>query len=315
MFNMNRLTLTRQTREVLAKTGFYISEENNSRTICFDIVARRDNLLIILKILTNVDSISKQNAYELSILSEMLMGTPLIIGQRSSQKMIEPGIVYFRYGVPMINYQTLYDFFAEGVPPLIFAAPGGFYVNINGELLQKIRQARRISLGSLADIAGVSRKAIQMYEKGMSTMVEVAIRLEDYLQLPLVKPINPFDFNPKIEHDQSVSGKFSDIEERIYTQLESLGYNVVPTKRCPFDALTKDKKALIITGISGKNSVIAEKARAIHDLSKITEHFSVIFIDKDLNKDNLEGTPVINIRELKRISDSDDVISLISERR
>ena len=161
---MLRLELIRETRSILSKAGFYISEESDLHTICFDIVARRDNVLIIIKILSNVDSFTKSNANELLVLSNMLGGAPILIGERKSKRKIESGIVYLRYGVPMFNFQTLQDSILEGIPPLIFSAPGGFYVNIDGEALRKAREDNSISLGALAEIAGVSRKAIQMYE-------------------------------------------------------------------------------------------------------------------------------------------------------
>ena len=107
---MKRNELIQETRNVLAKTGFFISDENDSRTICFDIVARRDNLLVIIKILANVDSFSKGNAEELMLLSEMLTGAPILVGEHTCQKKIETGIVYLRYGTPLVNFNTLYNF-------------------------------------------------------------------------------------------------------------------------------------------------------------------------------------------------------------
>lgn len=314
---MNRQELISETRKILARTGFYTSYINDSRMVCFDLVARRDDLLIILKFLTNVDSFSKKNAHELSTLSNMLHGSPIIVGEHNSQKKIESGIVYFRYGVPLVNYQTIQDFFLDGFPPLIFSAPGGYYVDIEGKVLQQAREQRKISLGSLAEKAGVSRKAIQMYEDGMSTVLEVAIKLEDFLDLPLIKSINPFDYKSKFEKKEQKEidlNNLSNIEFEIFSQLKDLGYNVVPTKQCPFDALTKDSKALIITGVSKHDKKTQEKARIINNLSKITEHYSVIFLETKLRKENLEGTPVIHKEELKKIDDSDDIITLISER-
>jgi len=311
---MNRINLIQETRNILAKTGFYISDDNVSRLICFDIVARRDNQLIIIKILTNVDSFSKENARELMVLAKLLNGVPLLIGEHSSQKKIEPGIIYFRHNIPLVHISTLTDFFTEGIPPLIFAAPGGFYVNIDGEVLHKTREAKKISLGTLAEVAGVSRKAIQMYENGMSTMIDVAIRLEEFLDIPLVKPLEPFTINSKSEEIRIEITKSTGIENEIFNQLKELGYNVVPTIHCPFDALTKDSKVLIITGVGKPNKKVTEKARALSNLSKITEYYSVMFLEKMLRKSNLEGTPIIHTAELKKIADSKDIITLISER-
>jgi putative transcriptional regulator len=314
---MDRQRLIEETREILAKTGFYISDYNDSRMICFDLVARRDNLLIILKLLKNVDSFSKRNAHELSILSDRLKGSPLIIGDRTSLKKIESGIVYFRHGIPMINFNTFYDYLIEGFPPLIYSAPGGFYVNIDGEVLHAARREREISLGALATKAGVSRKAVQMYEDGMNPILEIAMKLEDFLEQPLIKPINPFTLEVKLKAGTKDLGGLKgkdNIDKEIAAQLTSLGYSVVPITHCPFEALTEDKRVLIITGISNKDRKTLEKARIMTNLSKVTERLSVIFIENELRKDNLEGTPVINKQELQKIDDSEEIITLINER-
>jgi putative transcriptional regulator len=314
---MNRIELIRKARNVLAKAGFYISEETDSRTICFDIVARRDNVLVIFKVLSNVDSFTKFNANQLSVISTMLRGMPILIGERNSKSSIEGGIVYLRYGIPMFNFQTLEDFFINGAPPLIFSAPGGFYVNLDGETLREARENKNISLGRLAKEAGVSRKAIQMYEKGMSTMIDVALRLEKFLDIPLVTPMNPFSLKETKEIVTDINlealGK-KEPDHDIYDQLRTLGYDVVPTVQCPFDALSKDSEVLIITGISEKDKNTAGKARAMTNISKITERYSVIFMDKGLTKNNLEGTPIIKRAELRKMADSEDILTLISER-
>ncbi len=58
------------------------------------------------------------------------------------------------------------DLFLEGVPPLIYAAPGGLYVNIDADLLADVREERDWSLGRLATELGVSRRTVSKYEDG-----------------------------------------------------------------------------------------------------------------------------------------------------
>ena len=64
------------------KAGFYVSELYTMRPIGFDLVARRDNSLLIIKVLTNIDAMSEGVASELRKLSILLKGCPLIIGQK-----------------------------------------------------------------------------------------------------------------------------------------------------------------------------------------------------------------------------------------
>jgi putative transcriptional regulator len=161
-------------REVLAKTGFFLSEPHGERGLCFDFVARRDNLLLIVKVLQNVDALSKATAEELRNIARSLRGSPVVLGDRTGTGVLEGGVIYSRFDVPILSRKTFLDFFQEGVPPFIYSAPGGLYVKLDTETLRQVRDQAQMSLGTLAEIAGVSRRTIQMYLEGMSASIDVA---------------------------------------------------------------------------------------------------------------------------------------------
>ena len=123
---------------------------------------------------------------------DALDATPIVIGERSSSGSLEAGIVYSRFNISIISNDTLADLLLEDAPPFIFAAPGGLYVKLDSDMLRAAREERGISLGTLAETAGVSRRTIQMYEGGMSAMIDAAVRLEEYLDAPIIEPVNPF---------------------------------------------------------------------------------------------------------------------------
>jgi putative transcriptional regulator len=116
-------------RETLAKTGFYVSDPHNIRSISFDVIARRDKQLLIIKALANIDSLSSDDAEELRILATTLDGKPMVIGLHSSSGDLEEGILYSRFGIPIISEATFHEHMLEGVPPFVYAAPGGLYVD------------------------------------------------------------------------------------------------------------------------------------------------------------------------------------------
>ena len=62
---MQRDELIRSVRELLLRSGFHASMPLKLRSIAFDIVARRDRSLILVKVLTNIDAFSKENAVKL----------------------------------------------------------------------------------------------------------------------------------------------------------------------------------------------------------------------------------------------------------
>jgi putative transcriptional regulator len=301
-------------REVLARAGFYVSKPLNMRSISFDIVARRDRTLLIIKILSNVDAFNKENAEEMKILAEALQASPIMIGERTGSGEIEEGIVYSRFNIPIINLQTLSDYMLEGIPPFIFAAPGGLYVKLDSQILKEIREEREISLGNLAEVAGVSRRTIQMYEGGMGAMIGVALRLEDFLKVPLVMPLDPFEHKPE-DRSRLFELKTSDeFSKQVFERLMALGYSVVPTSKAPFEALAKDQQVLILTGLGQDESKLVEKAKVVSDLSKVTEHRSVIFIERVRSRDHIEGTALVGRDELRRMGETDKLFDLVTKR-
>src|SRR3989304_1669875 len=101
---------------------------------------------------------------------------PLVVGERSGTGPLEDGVIYSRFGVPILARQTFVEFLEDGVPPFVFSAPGGLYVRLDTEALRRAREERQISLGTLADVAGVSRRTIQMYPEGVAAAGDIAPR-------------------------------------------------------------------------------------------------------------------------------------------
>jgi putative transcriptional regulator len=312
---VQRDELIRSVRELLLRTGFIASLPLKLRSIAFDIVARRDQSLLLVKVLTNIDAFSKENAEELKVLAEALGGSILLVGERSGSGDLEQGIVYSRFDIPIIALATMRDLLMDDEPPFIFAAPGGLYVRMDSELLHHLREERSVSLGTLAEVAGVSRRTIQMYEAGMGAMIDAALRLEEYLGKQIVVPVDPLNFKPPAQDSKPLDmEKCDDFSKNIYTMLMQMGLLVKPTDKCPFEALTVDKELLILTGLGKDESRLADKAKMVSDLSRITGKESVIFIERLRTRHSLEGTALIGRDELKNIHESDRLRKMVNAR-
>jgi len=311
----NREKLLEDVRNLLIECGFYVTDPISLKGISFDLIARRDDQLLILKVLQNMDAFSKEDAEQMRKLASALGGHSAVIALRSSSKKLGEGIIYSRFGTPILSFDTLNEYLREGVPPFIFAAPGGLYVKIDSDLLRNIRRARNISLGTLAEIAGVSRKAIQMYEEGMGTMIEIAMKMEEFLSEPLVLPLNPFEYSAS--ESLPLMDDFVDddmLHEDIFRMLKTIGYSVLPTARCPFEAITTDEKIMLLTGVERYGPMLEKKANAVASISKVVEKKAVIITDKDAHVKSLRKTPVIARDELAHVKEKEKVLDLIKER-
>jgi len=315
---MQRQHLLKNIREVLAKAGFYISEIYSTHLTGFDIIARRDEMLLIIKVLTNVDSLSENVANELMKLSSLLRGSPLLIGEKNGSGSLEDDVVYFRFGIYTITFSTLKNYLLEGIPVTIYAAPGGLYANLDQEKLQQLRKEKNISLGTFARNVKISRKTVQMYEEGMNAKVEVAIKIEELLESPITSPIDLFRISKSdTKKSQTYEDGVRNIKEfqrEIFSLLENVGYRIFPMNRCPFEALSKEKEKIILTSVQESNRKLIQKAQIMSSISKITEKYAVVFTDKTSLKTNVEGTPLIYRKELKKLRHPEEVFELIIER-
>jgi putative transcriptional regulator len=314
---MKRIELLGEVRDTLIKSGFYVSELYTLRPIGFDLVARRDNSLLIIKVLTNIDAMTEEVAKELRTLSILLKGCPLIIGMRSGTGVLEEETVYDRFGIQVITSDTLKNHLLEGISLEVYAAPGGLYVNLDKDKIKKLRTEQNISLGSFARSLRVTRRTVQMYEDGMNASIEVALRIENLLGENVTDPIDIF--NRKIPKNQIQSTSvepegFRKFQRDVFSILEQVGYKVVPLERAPFEAVSQDKKKILLTCVDEYNKKLLKKAKVVGSISKITEKHAVLIIDKDVNKKSLEGTPLIVKKELKKIRGPEEILDLILER-
>jgi putative transcriptional regulator len=314
---VKRERLLEETRQALAKTGFFLSQPHGERGLCFDVVARRDETLLIVKVFLNVDALSKETAGELKAIARILEGSPLIVGERTGTGPLEDGVIYSRFGIPILCRSTLLEFLEEGVPPFLFSAPGGLYVRLDPLVLRRLREERGLSLGALAEIAGVSRRTIQMYLEGMAATFDVAMRLEDFLHESLALPVDPFRFEDDSLPRAALAPRLERFERELYERLERLGYAVLPTVRSPFDALStisKHADTTYLTGV-GEEAALDRKAEVVSDISRVVEKDSVMFVVRRSLRMSIRGVPLIGREELRRARDTDDVEEMISERR
>lgn len=304
------------TRSILARAGFDISSAINIRSICFDIVGRKDRTLLIIKVLSNVDAFSHENADEMKIMAEALDANPLIIGETSSSGPLEEGIVYTRFKIPIVSNKTLAEHLLEEVPPFIFAAPGGLYVKIDSDVLKELREKRGISLGALAETAGVSRRTIQMYEKGMGAMIDAALRLEEYLDTPIIQPLDPFEYrkdDAATMHEIGVGGSTG--SQRL-DRLLNIGFAITPIIRGPFEAISKDsgKNTVVLTGLDTDKTKVIQKALIAAELSNLSNRPSVMIVEKKHSSNNIGSTALITDDELRKIDDKTSFTDMVLSR-
>jgi len=306
---MDKELLAGRVEEVLRQAGFSTSDRCYLRPRSFDLAARRGDLLLLLKILSNIDGMNEQTALEVRRVATHLFASPILVGEKTRDQFLERGAVYFRYGIPTLSLPTLADCVIEEELPLVYAAHGGLYVRIDGLKMRQLRLERGISLGALASELGVSRRTISKYEtESMDTSVDVALRIEEIFEQELIQPVNPFATGSADDPREQVT-------DHILRLLLEIGFEVVPASQAPFNAITRDEDLVVLTGVSKFSQSMLKKARLMSSLSAVAKTKAAVIVDGESKLECIEETALIEKSELETIGEPCEFEDLVLEKQ
>ncbi|QEK79726.1 transcriptional regulator [Pyrococcus furiosus DSM 3638] len=312
---MDKEQLTTVVEKMLNSIGFKTARVS-FRGGCFDLVATRQILLLFIKTLVNIDKFTEEQAEDLKRLAKLFRASALLVGLRTKNIELEDGVVYERFGIYAVNPETLFSILAGTEYPLVMAERGGFFVRIDGERLRELREKYGYSTTELAEMLGVSRKSVQRYEKGEGMVsIDVAIRLEEIFDEPLVKPIDIF--KAKIEKVTLSSPPENELEKEVFDRLERLGMSVVKIKRAPFNAVTKeeDEEVNLLTGIDEKKTPSTiRRVRLVNQIAEFVESEGV-FVLNEKKTEVVGKVPIIPKDILNKVRDVDELMEIIKELR
>jgi putative transcriptional regulator len=304
---MSQDRLLQMVVSVLLLAGFRVTERFSMRPRSFDLIAGRNETLLVIKVVSHIDSVSEETARDLDHIARSLRGSPLIIGERARDAELERGAVYVRYGIFAVSVSTLYDAFVENNPPLVYASPGGLYVNINGQVLREQREKRNLSLGDLGNLLGVSRRAISKYESGMGTTLDIALRIEEIFDAALVRSIDLLTYESHFS-EESEQGK----EEVPMSFLERIGMKLHTMHRAPFQALIEFSDHTILTGY-GTTDKVVRRAALIGNISQVTGTHAMCVLTDYHKQKKIGSTLVIGEERLYSVADGEELIEMIDK--
>jgi len=270
----------------LKEAGFQVSPLCCSRPSCFDFAARKDNTILLVKIHADVDTFSHQDATELKIISDHVSAVSLIISQKAHDKPLEDDTVYSRHTIFVITEKTIKNVALQTANPLVYAGPGGYFVEINGALVEKRRKELGISMGHLADMIGVSRRTLYGYERGMAkASVTSAYNLAKTLGIPVAKPINILEKSSKQQYcllaraTRVIAG-----HALLFKVFRKFSFcNISPVKKAPFDFVMNipDEEHAIVGSIAvSKEERLDKRIEETVSLCQVINAHPVLITDK-----------------------------------
>ncbi len=310
---MQQLAIVEAVVRILRKAGYMVTDLVETKPRCFDIVARKGDTVLLLKVLYNIDSLKPEMAREMKVVAKLLKASPIVIGERFKFDYLERGVVYNRHGLPVVNTATFYDFIVEGIAPMVYSAPGGYYVKLDSEKIREMREKLGISLGEMAKMLGVSRRTVKKYEEGIDTTVETALKIEEILGTYVIKAIDILNFvrDEEIKEEEGETA-FKGEEAEIVEQLKYIGVKVYPIRHAPFDIVSKADDEKILTGVRQVKE-IDKRATILGRISEVLSTKAAYIVERKVKTD-VSSVVFVMREELECVSSAKDFVSLLHEK-
>ncbi len=74
---------------IIIMAGYNVSERYGMRPRCFDLVAGKNGVILVIKVVPHIDSVTEGSARDLSIIARYLGGKPLIVGEKARDTDLE----------------------------------------------------------------------------------------------------------------------------------------------------------------------------------------------------------------------------------
>jgi len=276
--------------DVLEKAGYVCYRPLETRS-CFDIAAKKQGSLLLVKVFDNIDSVRDQQANNLKGLAHSLGAAVLIVGTHSKAYSLQDGIVYERYGIPVITAETLSQSVLKKMPKKHFWK-GRIVAEVNPETLTG-------KVSEVAQALHVTKEAVYQYQHGMHVEYSKAEKLEELLGPNVLQPYDLFEIPKKV--DQELSGYLK--------KMCDIGFEVVPVMK-GFDALAKEKQDLIVDHEEGLRAA-KRKVEFLREAGRFFGSQPVFILKCDAK--SLKGVAVIKEKELEDKTAS-EVVELAEDR-
>lgn len=310
-----KISVLHRLKESLEEKGFLVFCPGLESNSSFDLIARRENEIYVVKVMQNIDTFREPNAMEMINLSKAIGGIAVIVGRRAGNGDLEDGIVYFRHRVPILTNTTFHEY-VDGIRPFVYSGPGGFYVSLDSRRLHYEREKRGFSIGYVSSRAGTSRRSISLYEAGSDATFEVFMKLAEL-------------FGPEIASEMDLSKRLADVVEvqdnsllddvfsrALLSVLERIGLGAMPFRRTPFNALlTQKMRALALMEVSKNLMIQEEKIKSMKGIADVLGNESIIVPKERTMKDSIYGCPVVSISDLRSVNDPSDFLELIEKKK
>jgi len=274
----------------LLRKGFVI--KNLTRT-CFDILARRNEQILLIKVLEDANSISREYTEEMKSIASYITASPIIIADKAGDR-LEGNIVYSRFDIYTLNLETFMSC-VNNKFPFIKRSHAGLTASVSGKKLKEKREKLGYSLNSLSRRLGVTSRMVMKYENENSEItVHKAMKLYDIFGHQIFSEVDVFGKKeiPKSRFETVVSKKYVE-----------LGFDATETKKTPFDIIARKGNEIILTEVSDKVNP------QMQSLSKLLDADNLVIFRKKKPK----NMPSMTKKEFMDFDEANELVKFLKE--
>ncbi|MDX1798648.1 MAG: helix-turn-helix domain-containing protein [Candidatus Lokiarchaeia archaeon] len=298
---------------------------------CFDLLARKDDLIFSVKIFPNIDNLNQDIIRDIKSLSLILKSKPLLIGVRNRYQKLEDNTIYVREGLPFITLNTFENILNDNYPHIL-ARRGGGVVFLDGTLMKTLREKHSITRKELSEILGVTKRTICSYEnESMRPSEKIAKKILEILDNnALCKKINVFGWsihNEIEENEIFEEHELSHFESHVQDIIKDIGLSSYWYKKgsVPFKLSLyspSDEKRLngfypLFSGITEEQGKIKEMSfQCLRMFTDLFHKTSLFIIDNDIKIPEpfkKIKIPIVKIKNLEEVDNEQEFIELIQD--
>ena len=301
MFDKN--FLLGKVAESMRKAGYEVLETEGN----FDIVAKRDDKTMLIKVLMNIDALKEDQAMSLRTVAYFMGCQAVVVATKNNRETLDDDVVYARFDIPVMTPKLLGSICMQGDVPAVESAKGRHTMEINTDVMRNRRKELGLTLETLAEKIGLSKKAIYEIEnERVKPTKDTVDKIEETLTVNIQKPYHIKDapatyLKPKTELQEKVSREFT-----------RMGIENSPVYSTQFENVGKERFS-IITSISQNVEKIKRQAIGLRNMSSFMST-KAIFVAKKSHQESVHGVPVVLESELPEIHTSKELKKVIEEK-
>ena len=261
----------------------------------FDIVARKQGTILLVKALNDANSMSSELAAEMSRIGSVLSASPIIIAEKAGD-FLEDDVVYLRFGVYTISISTFAKSLENNLP-VMMKKNSGITVSIDGNRLSEIIRSLGFSISDVSRRMGVSRQMVIRYKIEKSEIsVKKAEQMNRLFGDSIFKKVDIFSqrTNPEqIAHS------------RVAIKYENLGFRASDTRKAPFDIIAKGNNEIILTEVGDNHNP------EVRSLTRLIDASNLVIFDKKKPSD--ANIPHISRESFLDINTAQELIKFLKE--